>query len=1027
MANYDLLITALENAIKTNGTGAITGAVAQAAFLNVVESLTVGFQFMGVATPSTSPDSNDKKEFYIGFAGTYANFGSSVTVPEGSIILFKKNEGAWSSQVVKIADPVSVSQNTETGKEELLIGDTPALILDNVPEVDSDNLVKSGGVYAAFCDNSSGVFVKGSLLKISKFFRELYIVPQFPESFDITEIKKVSIYRDKGSNHLWYIGFYDSSNNSLSNVSTNTSEIEEQDVITLSPDTTNNRFTAYAVVDWSLLENDSSIYMIECQVNDIAQNIKNTPYINFLQNVYPKSDVYPKSQVYSKTEIDGTFDEVPNQVAENILFNLDNANLDYISLASGASLLERTLTLTTSATATSYIGTKTVNIYPSFTNFFGKWIRIHLKAKVVSGDINDVTLNNINIYPGTIDKRNKTIIVKGDCINYYLDVKFENNSDTSGQLYVSFEAKNNASGPVSVEIQDFYYSLVTDSDEDITNHKELLTSVLDKMITEHDIKLTHIYCYAHSGTNDNTHFYGITSISDALNAINDNDYYNRYLIHISGQYHFTNTSQLIMPDILGGSGREYSVIEAKPYISFEGEGIDKTVLFVDLPAGGFGTLDYSHYQPIYVECDGEVSFSNMTVIGKNCRYTIHLEIERSGSGFALRNFKDMRVIHLGLDGLTTLGFEHAFGCGMGSGHIWNIEDCYMESPTGDFRVHNNLHDSINQGTINFTNCKFGKTGFGVDTYSCMSDMNVNMVGCSFAPSAVIANTTRQYGNHKFANSSKSIIKASTPAVIYDDHMGQCKVIRINAIDTSKEVSFDITASAFNTIIGDSTLTGKFFTDEAVWTQYGCFYRKGFAYGSIDIDTANGNRSIGKLLGDCTGTNKVLMVVIDNASYSVTFNENYTNATNDYIIGKINDVLDGIGTAEVFSINKEYYPQFDGLIYRASDESEILAGMGVIFTNDGIKKAKSSDGYIDGVCLDTIHQGEVARVLTKGVLWTKGYASGVKRFKILETENSGSTTRGTSLGISPTQDGYFDTNAETKLIRCVLNNQVDIKP
>ena len=41
---------------------------------------------------------------------------------------------------------ISVSQNTETGKEELLIGKTPALIVDNEPEVGSNNLVKSGGV-----------------------------------------------------------------------------------------------------------------------------------------------------------------------------------------------------------------------------------------------------------------------------------------------------------------------------------------------------------------------------------------------------------------------------------------------------------------------------------------------------------------------------------------------------------------------------------------------------------------------------------------------------------------------------------------------------------------------------------------------------------------------------------------------------------------------------------------------------------------------------------------------------------------
>lgn len=42
--------------------------------------------------------------------------------------------------------PVSVSQNIETGKTELLIGNTPALIVDNEPELESDNAVKSGGV-----------------------------------------------------------------------------------------------------------------------------------------------------------------------------------------------------------------------------------------------------------------------------------------------------------------------------------------------------------------------------------------------------------------------------------------------------------------------------------------------------------------------------------------------------------------------------------------------------------------------------------------------------------------------------------------------------------------------------------------------------------------------------------------------------------------------------------------------------------------------------------------------------------------
>lgn len=154
MANYDSLINAVKAAVKTNGTGAITGATLQATLLGTIEELTAGFQFMGVATPATSPDSNDKKEFYLGFAGTYANFGSSVTVPEGSIILFKKDNSVWSYQVVKIADPVSASQNTKTNPKAtaIKIGNNDYSLKDE----DVPNVVSS--------------FVNGQLLWMEGFY-----------------------------------------------------------------------------------------------------------------------------------------------------------------------------------------------------------------------------------------------------------------------------------------------------------------------------------------------------------------------------------------------------------------------------------------------------------------------------------------------------------------------------------------------------------------------------------------------------------------------------------------------------------------------------------------------------------------------------------------------------------------------------------------------------------------------------------------------------------------------------------------
>ena len=56
--------------------------------------------------------------------------------------------GTWNADANwQTIGPVSVSQNTSTGKTELKIGDTPALIVDNEPEFGSENLVESGGVF----------------------------------------------------------------------------------------------------------------------------------------------------------------------------------------------------------------------------------------------------------------------------------------------------------------------------------------------------------------------------------------------------------------------------------------------------------------------------------------------------------------------------------------------------------------------------------------------------------------------------------------------------------------------------------------------------------------------------------------------------------------------------------------------------------------------------------------------------------------------------------------------------------------
>ena len=95
MANYAMLKSAIADAIKTNGTNAITGALLQQQLLAMVNSLGAGYQYAGIATPSTNPGTPDQNVFYFAStAGTYTNFDALV-LADGEVAILKYN-GAWS-------------------------------------------------------------------------------------------------------------------------------------------------------------------------------------------------------------------------------------------------------------------------------------------------------------------------------------------------------------------------------------------------------------------------------------------------------------------------------------------------------------------------------------------------------------------------------------------------------------------------------------------------------------------------------------------------------------------------------------------------------------------------------------------------------------------------------------------------------------------------------------------------------------------------------------------------------------------
>ena len=129
MANYATLKAAIAAVIKQNGNKEITGDLLQQQLLAMVNSLGVGYQYVGIATPDTNPGTPDQNVYYIAATtGTYINFNNIVV--DNQIAILKWN-GTWTKETTGI-----------------IIG------CDYMPQLKSQNLIKSGGVYDAIFDES---------------------------------------------------------------------------------------------------------------------------------------------------------------------------------------------------------------------------------------------------------------------------------------------------------------------------------------------------------------------------------------------------------------------------------------------------------------------------------------------------------------------------------------------------------------------------------------------------------------------------------------------------------------------------------------------------------------------------------------------------------------------------------------------------------------------------------------------------------------------------------------------------------
>ena len=496
-------------------------------------------------------------------------------------------------------------------------------------------------------------------------------------------------------------------------------------------------------------------------------------------------------------------------------------------------------------------------------------------------------------------------------------------------------------------------------------------------------------------------FKGANAVQLALNSITDNSASKRYRIYVMpGLYKVTNSSQF-----LGQPGYP-AMICMKDYVDVVGHSKDSVIFWAELPYNDNDidtSISRNLHQTVWNYAK-EAHMKNCTLVAKNIRYTIHQDDRRSA--MYPRYYENVDLIFIGDKGSQTCW-------GLGS---WNGEENYVKGGKcmavfgNPWSCHNNTNFKY-PTKWSFENHQF----FAAENTTAIVPQNdgsllndiLELVGCGFGGKAYVVNYNQfwlkggQYASFNHAE-WRLFGHSNQPFLFSNSVRGYSLRVTSKSKGDNSVVRFDDLSSAFDDLIRNprykdnvhiaipefEIINGYLVKDGSAglsgWAN-GCRDLSGEAYA---YDNGVVLDSLGKNLGDCSTTNKILTINIDNTDYNVTFDKNYTNMDNATILAEINAVIGTVATAELYSIGQEYFPEMSDVmehVLNASTTEPIMRGTVVTITTNGRVKPCAEGEKIFGVALDdipvySINQGVVkgyGRIMKRGYIYTSGI--GYKHF------------------------------------------------
>ena len=472
-----------------------------------------------------------------------------------------------------------------------------------------------------------------------------------------------------------------------------------------------------------------------------------------------------------------------------------------------------------------------------------------------------------------------------------------------------------------------------------------------------------------------------TSIYDAINYAKEKaTASNRYEIQLYDDIRVTDTDGFFTYSGLGPK----CVFYLPAYIKLRGMG-EKKIIYAELPNSGYSQTDRANHQTGYV--DGNTEMENIHVIAKNIKYAVHVE---RGGGIQLQNStvfaKDCIFEHLGGEEVDTVQNKwyqpDAMGCGASSGLHFEFIGCDFISTTGPFRCHTN-HDFTNPVSAKFTSCRFIMTMDSIQQYrggsesvyesKCiyLDDLGSKVTrlyefyGCEFTGKITDSSTP-------YLNTSISKIFPSGKYVGYGnskfffDHSVSPMALKITSNTTGNASSVEVISDEAN-LLGNTTIIK------------GSNGLNGYVYGDEYINHATLNNLMVKL-GDCSATNKTLVLKVDGSEKTITFNLNFTGYTVSNVIQFMNTNLEG-AEVSLFNPYTNYFAEFSDVAFNRKNTSEAPIKKGMFVKFDGmngiIPVLENETKGVFAMATDDIPVGKFGTVVKNTILKSTGnFAHGV---------------------------------------------------